>query len=44
VIDLVTAPWPAPETASHALIADWLVRVQRDPNASVLPGADDDEL
>jgi hypothetical protein len=44
VIDLVAAPWPAPETASHALIADWLIRVRRDPTASVLPGAHDDEL
>lgn len=44
VIDLVAAPWPQPDTASHALIADWLARVRRDPGASVLPGGNDDEL
>ena len=44
VIDLVAAPWPAPVAASQSLMADWLGRVRRDPNASVLPGARDDEL
>jgi hypothetical protein len=44
VIDLVAAPWPAMSFASQSLIADWLARVRRDPRASVLPGASDDEL
>ena len=44
VIDLVAAPWPAPVAASQSLMADWLARVRLDPNASVLPGARDDEL
>lgn len=44
VIDLVAAPWPAAITAREPLIADWLGRVRRDPEASALPGARDDEL
>lgn len=44
VIDLVAAPWPEEITAREPLLADWLERVRRDPNASALPGARDDEL
>lgn len=44
VIDLVAAPWPQRETATHGLIADWLGRVRHDPSASALPGGNDDEL
>jgi hypothetical protein len=44
VIDIVAAPWPAPVTVSHTLIAGWLERVRRDPAASALPGASDEEL
>ncbi|MBX3751471.1 MAG: hypothetical protein KF897_15440 [Opitutaceae bacterium] len=44
VIDLVAAPWPQRETATHGLIADWLNRVRRDPEASALPSGNDDEL
>jgi hypothetical protein len=44
VIDLVAAPWPAAITAREPLIADWLARVQSNPDATALPGARDDEL
>ena len=44
VIDLVAAPWPATLTAREPSVADWLARVRRDPGASALPGARDDEL
>jgi hypothetical protein len=44
VIDLVAAPWPAAVSASSSLMADWLARVRLDPTATVLPGANDDEL
>jgi hypothetical protein len=44
VIDLVAAPWPERETTAHALIADWLERVRHDPDASALPGGNDDDL
>jgi hypothetical protein len=44
VIDLVAAPWPEVGAARESLIADWLTRVRADPNASVLPGVEDDEL
>ena len=44
VIDLVAAPWPAAITAREPSIADWLERVRRDPEATALPGASDDEL
>lgn len=44
VIDLVAAPWPTTATIAHPLITDWLARVQHDPNASVLPASNDDEL
>jgi hypothetical protein len=42
VIDLVAAPWP--EAGGNALIADWLLRVQGDPHASLLNQGNDDEL
>lgn len=44
VIDLVAAPWPAELTAREPLLRDWLERVRRNPAASALPGARDDEL
>ncbi len=44
VIDLVAAPWPATLTAREPAVADWLARVRRDPTASALPGARDEEL
>jgi hypothetical protein len=44
VIDLVAAPWPAEITRRETLVADWLARVAADPQASVLPGARDEEL
>ena len=44
VIDLVAAPWPTGTTHAHPLITDWLERVRKDPNASALPSARDDEL
>lgn len=44
VIDLVAAPWPAAITAREPLIGDWLARVRRDPDATALPGARDEEL
>ena len=44
VIDLVAAPWPEEITARETLLADWLERVRRDPEASALPGARDEEL
>ncbi len=44
LIDLVAAPWPEAETARDSLMSDWLARVRRDPQASALPEASDDEL
>lgn len=44
VIDLVAAPWPNGTLAEASLIADWLERVRRDPNATVLPTSRDEEL
>ena len=44
VIDLVAAPWPAGGAAREPLVRDWLERVRRDPAATALPGARDDEL
>lgn len=44
VIDLVAAPWPVEFGAADPQIGSWLERVRRDPNASALPGAHDDEL
>lgn len=44
VIDLVAAPWPSGAQGRPALIAEWLERVQRDPTASALAAANDDEL
>jgi hypothetical protein len=45
VIDLVAAPWPMDSAAARdPLIGEWLARVRRDPLASALPGAHDDEL
>ena len=44
VIDLVAAPWPQRETATHGLIADWLNRVRHNPAATALPFGNDDEL
>jgi hypothetical protein len=41
VIDLVAARWPEDGDPS---IREWLERVRRDPHASALPGAHDDEL
>jgi hypothetical protein len=44
LIDLVAAPWPENETGRDPSMADWLNRIRRDPTASALPGAHDDEL
>jgi len=44
VIDLVAAPWPAELQVRDAEIASWIERVRRDPRATALPGAHDDEL
>ena len=44
VIDLVAAPWPAEGMAREPLIIEWLQRVRRDPGASVLRSAPDEEL
>jgi hypothetical protein len=44
VIDLVAAPWPMDIKTSDSLIREWLERVRRDPAASALPAANDDEL
>jgi len=44
VIDLVAAPWPAPEIAGDPLIAHWLARVHANPHATALGAARDDEL
>lgn len=44
VIDIVAAPWPMEATRGHPLIADWLARVQQDPQASLLASSNDDEL
>lgn len=44
VIDLVAAPWPRELTARHALIGEWIERVRRDPAATLLAAACDDEL
>jgi hypothetical protein len=44
VIDLVAAPWPEQAVAREPLINAWLARVRREPAASALPGAHDEEL
>jgi hypothetical protein len=44
VIDLVAAPWPADFEIDDPSVHEWLERVRRDPTASALPGARDDEL
>ena len=44
VIDLVAAPWPAEFGAADPQIGAWLERMRRDPAASALPGARDEEL
>ena len=44
VIDLVAAPWPEKFGAADPQIGEWLGRVQRDPQASALPGARDEDL
>ena len=44
VIDLVAAPWPEKFGAADPQIGEWLGRVRRDPQASALPGARDEEL
>ena len=44
VIDLVAAPWPEKYGAADPQIGEWLGRVRRDPQASALPGARDEEL
>jgi hypothetical protein len=44
VIDLVAAPWPTEASAREPLIVDWLTRVRDNPNASALPGGNDEEL
>jgi hypothetical protein len=44
VIDLVGAPWPTDGVGRDQLIAEWLERVRRDPNASVLHHSPDHEL
>ncbi len=43
-IDLLAAPFPSELVAGEPLLADWLERVRRDPEASVLRSAPDDEL
>lgn len=43
-IDLLAAPLPRDLVAAEPLLADWLERVRRDPGASALPGAPDEEL
>jgi hypothetical protein len=43
-IDLLAAPFPHHLVAAEPLLADWLARVQADPNAPALTGAPDDEL
>lgn len=44
VIDLVAAPWPEGAPPRSALMEAWLERVRRDPKASALPEAPDEEL
>jgi hypothetical protein len=44
VIDLVAAPWPAEFGPADPQVGVWLERVRRDPAATALPGAPDDEL
>lgn len=44
VIDLVGAPWPIDGVGRDRLISEWIERVRRDPNASVLHHSPDDEL
>lgn len=44
VIDLVAAPFPARLGDGDPSVRDWLERVRRDPTATALPGASDDEL
>ena len=44
VIDLVAAPWPEAARVRTALIDEWLMRVRKNPTASALPGARDEEL
>jgi hypothetical protein len=44
VIDLVAAPWPTQSVTHSPLVADWLSRVQADPQASLLRSGSDDEL
>lgn len=43
-IDLLAARLPLDLIAAEPLMADWIERVRVDPDASVLPGAHDDEL
>ena len=42
VIDLVAAPWPT--ATRDPVVRDWLERVRRDPAATALAGARDEEL
>lgn len=44
VIDLVAAPWPDRLGQSDPSMRDWLERVRRDPQATALPGARDEDL
>jgi hypothetical protein len=44
VIDLVAGPWPGADILADPLAAEWLDRVQADPNAPALPAAADAEL
>ena len=44
VIDLVAAPWPAELRTPDRQIEAWIERVRRDPTATALPGARDEDL
>ncbi|MEO6875882.1 MAG: hypothetical protein ABI222_13775 [Opitutaceae bacterium] len=44
VIDLVAAPWPVEETARSPLINNWLADVRKNPAATLLGAARDEEL
>ncbi|MEY3774747.1 MAG: hypothetical protein RLZZ129_1527 [Verrucomicrobiota bacterium] len=43
-IDLLAAPLPRDLVAAEPLLAGWLERIRRDPGASALPGAPDEDL
>jgi hypothetical protein len=44
IIDIVAAPVEGPAVERHPLLAEWLERVRRDPNAPLLATASDDDL